>query len=164
MRELILRTINKWEKGYVDDPDDAGGATRWGISDRRDGVIDGLADVNGDGKGDTPIANLTIEEALAIYTREYWNKIGVQGLDAYPEFSKRVKWKLFDTAVNCGVGTVNKTVSLVPPSPWDDEYLLWRLAELQVRRYVDIVAQKPPQLKFLRGWMERAFDLGHDIQ
>ncbi|HAJ7098559.1 TPA: hypothetical protein HNO00_08180 [Escherichia coli] len=38
---------------YVNDPTDRGGETKYGISDRRDGVIDGKTDVNGDGKPDT---------------------------------------------------------------------------------------------------------------
>lgn len=40
------------EGGYVNDPTDSGGETKYGISDRRDGVIDGKTDVNGDGKPD----------------------------------------------------------------------------------------------------------------
>lgn len=39
---------------YVNDPTDRGGETKYGISDRRDGVIDGKTDVNGDGKPDNP--------------------------------------------------------------------------------------------------------------
>ncbi|HAL0054579.1 TPA: DUF935 family protein [Escherichia coli] len=41
---------------YVNDPTDRGGETKYGISDRRDGVIDGKTDVNGDGKSDTGCA------------------------------------------------------------------------------------------------------------
>ncbi len=37
---------------YVNDPTDRGGETKYGISDRRDGVIDGKTDVSGDGKPD----------------------------------------------------------------------------------------------------------------
>lgn len=46
------------EGGYVNDPTDRGGETKYGISDRRDGVIDGKTDVNGDGKPDTRIKDL----------------------------------------------------------------------------------------------------------
>ncbi|HBM8376950.1 TPA: hypothetical protein L0V82_003512 [Escherichia coli] len=50
------------EGGYVNDPTDSGGETKYGISDRRDGVIDGKTDVNGDGKPD----NLIITRASSV--------------------------------------------------------------------------------------------------
>ena len=43
------------EGGYVNDPTDNGGETKFGISDKRDGIADGKTDVNGDGKPDTAI-------------------------------------------------------------------------------------------------------------
>ncbi|WP_282188064.1 glycosyl hydrolase 108 family protein, partial [Citrobacter freundii] len=33
------------ERGYVNDPTDRGGETNFGISDKRDGVADGMTDV-----------------------------------------------------------------------------------------------------------------------
>ena len=60
------------ERGYVNDPTDRGGETNFGISDKRDGVADGMTDVNGDGKPDTRIRDLTVEQAGQIYFRDYW--------------------------------------------------------------------------------------------
>ena len=72
------------EAGYVDDPDDPGGETKYGISKR--------AYPNED------IKNLTLDRAKSLYQRDYWNKLG---LDALP-------WGLalieFDAAVNQGQG------------------------------------------------------------
>ncbi|WP_064184303.1 glycoside hydrolase family 108 protein, partial [Klebsiella pneumoniae] len=67
-----LSFIRAREGGYVDDPTDKGGETKYGISDRRDGLADGKTDVDGDGKPDTRIKDLTEEKAGQIYFRDYW--------------------------------------------------------------------------------------------
>lgn len=71
------------EGGYVNDPKDPGGETKYGVSKRSYPGED--------------IANLTLERAAAIYRRDFW---GPAGCDAVPD---AVKFDLFDTAVNAGV-------------------------------------------------------------
>ncbi|URU46679.1 glycosyl hydrolase 108 family protein [Klebsiella pneumoniae] len=52
------------EGGYVNDPTDKGGETKYGISDKRDGLADGKADVDGDGPNPiTRIKDLTEEQS-----------------------------------------------------------------------------------------------------
>ena len=67
-----LSFIRAREGGYVNDPTDKGGKTKYGISDKRDGLADGKTDVDGDGKPDTRIKDLTEEQAGQIYFRDYW--------------------------------------------------------------------------------------------
>jgi hypothetical protein len=71
------------EAGYVNDPQDPGGETKYGISKR--------AYPNED------IPNLTIERARELYRRDYWDKAGC---DAY---SWGIALITFDCAVNQGV-------------------------------------------------------------
>ena len=73
------------EGGYVDDPHDPGGRTKFGISQAA--------------YPDMDIANLTREQAVTLYRQDYWNKCKC-GLMPWP-------WSLFvfDCAVNQGVGT-----------------------------------------------------------
>jgi len=73
----------QWEGSYVNDPDDKGGETKWGISKRAYPEVD--------------IKNLTREEALRIYQRDYWIAAGCDSL-SYP-----MNVVVFDSAVNCGV-------------------------------------------------------------
>lgn len=71
------------EGGFVDNPDDPGGKTRWGISQRAYPHLD--------------IATLTRTQAIALYRRDAWTPI--RG-DALPE---AVAFQVLDAAVNHGV-------------------------------------------------------------
>ncbi len=75
------------EGGYVRDPSDPGGETRYGISRRAYPDLD--------------IRALTREQAIAIYYRDYWRG------RSYGELPAEVGAKLFDLAVN--VGAANAT-------------------------------------------------------
>ena len=70
------------EGGYVNDPNDPGGETNFGISKRMYPHLD--------------IKNLTLNEARAIYHRDYWVKA------LCPSFPDPLRFQLFDTAVNSG--------------------------------------------------------------
>lgn len=78
------------EGGYVNDPRDPGGETKFGISKRSYPAED--------------IKGLTLERAKAIYRRDFW---GVAGCDAVPD---AMKFDLFDMAVNSGPVTAIKTL------------------------------------------------------
>jgi lysozyme family protein len=73
------------EGGYVNDPRDPGGETKYGISKRSYPHVD--------------IANLTRDEAKAIYKRDFWNRIQGERLPA------PVAFFALDFAVNSGHGT-----------------------------------------------------------
>ena len=66
------------EGGYVNDPADPGGETKYGISKRSYPALD--------------IKNLTVEQATAIYLRDFWQFDGI--------IDQRVANKLFDAYVN----------------------------------------------------------------
>ena len=85
--EAFRRVIGH-EGGYVDDPRDPGGRTKYGISQRSYPGED--------------IAGMTLDRARAIYLRDFW---GPAGCDAVPD---GVKFDLFDAAVNSGVKAAAK--------------------------------------------------------
>lgn len=70
------------EGGYVDNPADPGGETKFGISKRDYPNLD--------------IAALTREQARAIYYRDWWQRY------RYAELPGPIAVKLFDLAVNIG--------------------------------------------------------------
>lgn len=106
----------------MNDPEDPGGETKYGISKRAYPRLD--------------IKNLTLEDASAIYKRDYWNAAGCDDLD------DSLALVVFDTAVNCGVGRAKKW--LAQTTDWRD-YI-----ELRKAFYKGL--NKP---KFLRGWLNR---------
>lgn len=80
------------EAGYVNDPRDPGGETKYGISKRS--------------YPNENIANLSLERAQEILKQDFWDKINCDGMS----------WELalisFDCAVNQGVGmarTIQRT-------------------------------------------------------
>ena len=95
----IAQTILAREGGYVNDPDDPGGATNHGVTVhtmRRLGL-----DLNGDGKVDAQdVRVLSAEKALQIFVDEYFHKPGVSAL---PEL---LQASVFDMYVNAGNNAV----------------------------------------------------------
>lgn len=73
------------EGGYVNDPKDPGGETKFGISKRSYPQLD--------------IKNLTRDQAKAIYLRDFWNAIDADAL------YDGVAFQTFDFAVNSGIST-----------------------------------------------------------
>lgn len=56
--EDAINYVLQWEGEFSDDKDDRGGATKWGISSKSHPNVD--------------IKNLTKEQAIEIYRKEYW--------------------------------------------------------------------------------------------
>ena len=76
------------EGGYVNNAADPGGETKYGISKRAYPTVD--------------IANLTLEQAEALYKRDYWDKLFLDTADP------ALALIAFDAAVNNGVGAATK--------------------------------------------------------
>ncbi len=85
------------EAGYVDNPNDPGGPTNFGVSLRwLRGLDSALADVDNDGDVDADdIRALTKEQAEALYIDRFWFALHCDKLPGC------VGMVLFDTAVNC---------------------------------------------------------------
>lgn len=79
---LIFTLQNEGFNAYTNDPNDKGGATKWGISKRSHPDLD--------------IENLTFVEAQLIYRKEYWNA-------KYNSLDRKLAIRLFDVGVNIGV-------------------------------------------------------------
>ena len=76
------------EGGYVNDPRDPGGETKYGISKK--------AYPNED------IKNLTLDRAKFLYKRDYWDAVEAESIPG------AARLMVFDCAVNTGVGMAKK--------------------------------------------------------
>ncbi len=95
----IAREIVAREGGYVNDPDDPGGATNHGVTVhtmRRLGL-----DLNGDGQIDAgDVRRLTRAEAERIFIQHYYKRPGIERLPAV------LRASVFDMYVNAGANAV----------------------------------------------------------
>ena len=137
---------------FTDDPDDGGGATKYGISQRS--------------FPDEDIRNLTEARAKEIYKEHYWDK--VRGDDIT---SQIIAEAIFDTAVNMGVRTGSKLAqrclkiepddgrigpqSLGVINVADETMFLATFALKKIERYARICTRDASQKKYLLGWINR---------
>ena len=80
--EDAIGFVLKYEGGYVNDPDDPGGETNFGISKRQYPERD--------------IKALTVADATEIYRTDYWEKLSIAKLPPW------IQLHVFDAAVNQG--------------------------------------------------------------
>jgi lysozyme family protein len=156
------------EGGYNDVKGDKGGATNWGISLR---LLKGLKDdVNKDGVINwVDIKALTKDHAEDIYWNNFWR-------NSYDVLPERLGTKIFDTAVNAGNsrahiilqdslkslgsklvsdGMIGRT-TLLAVTMYKEAELLKAYAKEQEKFYVGITVKDATQIKFLKGWRNRA--------
>lgn len=117
--------------GYVNHPKDPGGETKYGISKKSYPDLD--------------IKALTLEEAMAIYLRDYWMASEADKLD----------WPLncvhFDAAVNQGVGMARR---FLRSAKAPEAYFLAREA-----RYRYLAKRNPKAAYWLNAWLNRLASL-----
>lgn len=129
--DIAINFVFQKEGGYVNDPDDPGGETNFGISRKSFPNID--------------IKNLTANEAKSIYREKYWDACGCDDIPSPLDVV------MFDTAVNMGVGAAKE---IAAKSKSVDEYLFNR-----IQKYCDRVKKNFVLQKYLRGWVIRVIEL-----
>ncbi|WP_284084733.1 glycoside hydrolase family 108 protein [Acinetobacter nosocomialis] len=167
--ELIKR-----EGGYVNNPNDRGGATNFGITEA-------VARVNG-WKG--PMRDLPLDLAKQIYKQQYWIN---PRFDQVNTLSPSIAEELLDTGVNCGVAfakpLLQRALNLLNnqgKGGWPDlavdgiygsatlgalkiflakrgkdgEKVMFKVLNImQGQRYIEICERNPTQEQFFYGWI-----------
>ena len=154
--EIIEITLEH-EGGYVNDPTDLGGETKFGIAKRFYPDVD--------------IKNLTEDEAKDIYRADYWDKNRVE------ELPEQLRHIFFDMCVNQGRGTAVRILQRACVAKGADIAIdggfgpgtqnaietykpsVDRVRCYRLKHYYDIVNNKPEQEKFLFGWFKRALSV-----
>ncbi len=139
--ENALKFVLAREGGYVNDPDDRGGATNKGITQNT--YNSWLKSI---GKPSKDVKNITDAEVKEIYYKNYWLAAGCD------KMTSKFAVVCFDTAVNMGVSRVDE---FLKAAKWIDlnEFYLAR-----IRKYNEF-AKNQTQRKFLNGWLNRVFAL-----
>lgn len=153
-RDEAIALIIELEGGYVNDPADPGGETKYGISKKAHPKED--------------IASLTVERAREIYRSDYWNPTAARIYDITP----RLAAVLFDSAVNQGNGAAAKLLQgvlhvaqdgIIGPATLaalqdvvDARGEAWVMAQFQAARVMRYAANTNWP-RYGRGWMNRVF-------
>ena len=151
----IIEVVLEHEGGYVNDPDDPGGETNFGIAKRSHPDVD--------------IANLTKEGAKEIYYQSYWIKNRV------PQMPEDLKHIYFDMCVNQGRGRAIKILQraanakgamlevdggLGPKTIGAMKNVeLDRVRAYRIKYYADLVTRRPDLEKFYFGWFRRGLEV-----
>ena len=180
--EWALRVVLHHEGGFVDDRDDPGGATDFGISLRflktvlEDADEDGFADGDIDRDGDIDIddiRSLDLSDVADLYEKKFWKKAKCDKIN-----SEMIATKVFDMAVNMGPAqawkltqracntlgqtlTVDgkagtKTLAAVNSLLERDFMLMTNVRREQDKFYANLIIKKPTLEKFSLGWRRRA--------
>ena len=147
----LIDDIIRREKGYVNNPNDKGGPTNWGITQatlsRWRGKSVTAADVEALGK----------DEARKIYRHEYYEKGGIGKL---PE---ALQAQAFDINVNGGMKPALDRLTLYFGASLEEivDFLGPKTANImlaasRVEYYRQITNNRPANKTFLLGWLNRA--------
>lgn len=174
-----IRVVLAHEGGWVNNPNDPGGATNYGVSlrflkDHPEG------DFNHDGRVDVrDIKNMTVEQASTIYKIFWWDKFHYGNIH-----DQTLATKVFDFSVNMGAKRAHILLQealndafdlnlecdgvLGPASiqainsaqDGDEEQQLITAYCNSAWGFYQRLAERNPKLKvFLKGWKRRAFDI-----
>ncbi|WP_151768832.1 glycoside hydrolase family 108 protein [Acinetobacter oleivorans] len=172
--EQYLNELIQREGGYVNNPADQGGPTKYGITEV-------VARTNGF-KGN--MKDLPLDVANSIYRKNYWT---APRFDQVNIISSSVAEELLDTGVNCGTGfakpllqralnllnnqgragwtdlavdgiygpaTLNALKTYLANRGKEGEKVLVRVLNImQGQRYIEICERNPSQEQFFYGWI-----------
>ena len=156
--EKSMKVLFKHEGGYVNDPDDSGGETKYGISKKAYPDLD--------------IENLTQERAKEIYWKDYWQRgkcdyipvcLAPIHFDMCVNMGMRASVKILQTTANHkntennqidvdgGLGKLTiKALANVEPE---------RVRAFRVMHYARIIERKTRLLKYWFGWFKRSLEV-----
>lgn len=132
------------EGGLVNNPNDLGGLSKYGISLKNHPLMTR-----------NEIINLTPQQAGDIYRKSYWQEASC---DSYA-------WPLclivFDTAVNMGVGRAKEFMEKI--SKGNTNEMSKELIAMRIKYYNEIALNNPKEKEFLAGWLNRVNLLKENI-
>lgn len=140
--------------GYVNDADDPGGETKYGISKNNNPSVD--------------VTNLDWDSAQDVYYNKYWLS---GSCDKLPGCVGALQ---FDGCVNNGVSGASKTLqrainvtadgsigaqTIAAVNAGDPIAICNAICDLRAQYYKNIVTNNPAEVKYLNGWLRRVEEM-----
>jgi lysozyme family protein len=166
----VIDIVLQFEGGFVNNPNDHGGPTNFGIT---------AADLGRFLKQTTPatedqVRKMTAEQARAIYRKWYIDEPGFSDVT-----SSALKLVLIDSSVLFGVGRATRWLQQALNMTVDGDFgdktkealdavqdqtkLARKVLGLRLQAIANIVSKDTSQLVFLRGWINRAVTLLQNV-
>lgn len=165
--DKAIEVVLRHEGGFVDDPVDPGGATKYGVSLRW--LKASQIDIDEDGDIDAQdVRQLSRAQARQLYRERFWDYDQVR--------DQALATKLLDTGVNMGTAAAHRLLqkalnelgnrldldgvlgprTLAAVNLANPAALLCEYRALQAARYAKIILRRPSMVKYVHGWMRRA--------
>lgn len=155
----LIPIIKKWEGGYVNDPDDSGGATNKGVT---------LATFRtwfGANKTVNDLKALTDEQWIYIFLNGYWNQCKASEINNQAIANIIVDWAWASgpkTAIKKVQGIVGTDIDgIVGPKTLaainnaEPRQLFNKIKAARLQFVENLAEQRPKDKKFLQGWKNR---------
>lgn len=149
---LINTKGQKMKVGYVNDPDDAGGETKYGIAQNATKKV---------------VRDMNLEDAMVHYYNNYWLfsncnlmplKLALIHFDGCVNHGVKQASKFLQRALGVEDDGVVGARTLDMINSLDDRQIVEVIDSIAEQRndfYRRIVERKPTQQKFLKGWLKR---------
>lgn len=148
------------EGGYSNDPGDSGGPTKYGIT------IHDLSAYQNQEATIQEVKDMTLDTARNIYKRNYWDPMNLNFI-----IDPRIAIALFDIGIVCGIGTAAHlaqeackcpvtmkmdTTTISSINGFSRKAFIDAFEALDEARFEAIASEHSNDVKFLKGWLNRA--------
>lgn len=145
MLNKILSFVFQHEGGYVNNPNDPGGATNMGITQR---VYDNYR--TGKSLPTLSVKSMPAEDAVDIYYNQYWDP-------SWEALGLPLASCCMDTAVNMGPKRARQFLQAC-----NGDYVNY--LQQRIAKYTELIHVNPNLAVFKNGWMNRVTDLRRWIE
>lgn len=159
--DLYAPTLKKWEGGFGNDPDDAGGATYMGVT------LATFQQYYGEDKTVNDLKHMTEVQWKRIMKGGFWDKCWADQIQ-----NQSIAEIFVDWCINSGTGMIKKVQGMVgtkadgivgPKTIFaingaNQMRLHFQIKAARAEYYAYIVRNRPSNTKFYDGWMNRLLD------
>lgn len=155
----LIPIIKKWEGGFVNDPDDSGGATNKGVT------LSTFRTWYGASKTVNDLKNLTDEQWTYIFLNGYWNPCKAGQIENQDVANIFVDWawasgpttaiKKVQAIVGTDADGIVGPKTLAAINSANQRQLFNKIKEARLLFVENLAAQRPKDQKFLKGWKNR---------